>query len=60
MSVIALVGHFRVERELLREHVIGAPTESPGKRVARADAGTGVFSETIHVDAEAHVDVWAE
>jgi hypothetical protein len=34
MPVIALIGHFCVQRELFGEHVIGAPAESPGEVIA--------------------------
>ena len=34
MTIVALVGHFCVQRELFGEHVVGAPAESPGEGVA--------------------------
>jgi hypothetical protein len=34
VTIVALVGHFRIQRELFGEHVVGAPTESPSERVA--------------------------
>ena len=34
MTIVALVGHFRVQRELFGEHVVGTPAESPGEVVA--------------------------
>ncbi len=34
MSVVALIGHFCVQREHFGEHVVGAPAESPGEGVA--------------------------
>ena len=60
VAVVPLVGHFCIEGELFCDHIIGAPTETSGKGVAGADSSAGVFSKTVHVDPEAHVDIRAE
>ena len=31
VTIVTLVGHFCVHRELFGEHVVGAPAESPGQ-----------------------------
>ena len=34
VTIVALVGHFCIQRELFGEHVVGAPAESPGEVIA--------------------------
>lgn len=33
VTIVALIGHFRVQRKLSSEHVVGTPAESPGEVV---------------------------
>ena len=34
VTIVALVGHFCIQRELFCEHVVGTPAESPGEIIA--------------------------
>jgi len=34
VTIVALVGHFCVQRKLFGEHIVSAPAESPGEVVA--------------------------
>ena len=60
MSVIALIGHFCIQRELFGEHVVGTPAEAPGEGVAGGDTIRTVFTKTIHIHPEAHVGIGAD
>ena len=63
MSIVALIGHFRIQRELSGEHVVGAPAESPGECVAGGNAVAAdctTFAKAVHVDADAHIRIGDE
>ena len=60
VTIVALIGHLCVQRELFGEHVIGAPAESPGEVVAggncRAPNRTA-FPKAVHIDSNAHIRI---
>ncbi len=63
MSVVPFVRHFGVQRQLLGDHVVRAPAETPGERVAGRNpiaSDAVAFTEAVHVHAETHVHIGSQ